>query len=137
MTCPDDPFPDLPAGREELSAAAAVEYDPYRPGVAAEAAEPLADTVRDLPDPTLLDLGTGTGQVVTEHRFPLTRSWTPERVLGHLRTTSFARAELFAGRHAAFEGGALALLDELAAGGSLPEGAVFMVLLARRPGGAR
>ncbi|MFE7709233.1 class I SAM-dependent methyltransferase [Streptomyces sp. NPDC057486] len=63
MTCPDDPFPDLPAGKEELFAAAAAEYDRYRPGVPTEAAELLADTVRDLPDPVLLDLGTGTGQV--------------------------------------------------------------------------
>ncbi|MFB7224428.1 class I SAM-dependent methyltransferase [Streptomyces sp. NPDC056227] len=289
MTCPDDPFPDLPAGKEELFAAAAAEYDRYRPGVPTEAAELLADTLRNLPDPTLLDLGTGTGQVprvllkalpslthveavdwsrpmldqaraaltpvlgnctlslvqtsadvyaplaplpgeewwtpdlitccrayhwmsgpdvlamahriaapeatlaimgdgslwtheadwtralrdliqqylgpgrragvlsdypkpvrpfqedladsawrdVTEHRFPLTRSWTPEGVLGYLRTTSFAGVELFAERHAAFEDEARALLGKLAAGGSLLEEAVFTALLARRPGGER
>lgn len=289
MTYPDEPFPSLPAGKEELFAAAAAEYDRYRPGVPAEAAELLADTVRDLPDPTLLDLGTGTGQVprallkalpslayieavdwsrpmldqaraaltpvlgdctlsliqtsadvyaplaplpgeerrppdlitccrayhwmsgpdvlamahrnaapratlaimgdgslwtyeadwtralrdliqrylgpgrragalgdypkplrpfqeeladsawsdVAEHLFPITRSWTPETVLGYLRTTSFAGAELFAERHAAFEEEARVLLDELADGGSLLEEAVFTVLLARRPGGAR
>ncbi|MFB6988729.1 GNAT family N-acetyltransferase [Streptomyces sp. NPDC056304] len=38
MTYPDDPFPSLPAGREALFAAAA-EYDRYRPGVPAAAAE--------------------------------------------------------------------------------------------------
>ena len=290
MTYPDDPFPDLPAGSEVLfTAAAAEEYDRYRPGVPAEAAELLADTVRDLPDPTLLDLGTGTGQVprallkalpslahieavdwsrpmldqaraaltpvlgsctlnlvqtsadvyaplaplpgedrwtpdlvtccrayhwmsgpdvlaiahriaapqatlaimgdgslwtheadwtralrdliqsylgpvrragvlgaysepgrpfqedladsawseTTEHRVPVSRSWTPETVVGYLRTTSFAGPELFGERHAAFEDEARTLLDELAAGGSLLEEAVFTVLLARRPGGAR
>ncbi|MEU9212773.1 hypothetical protein AB0D27_33855 [Streptomyces sp. NPDC048415] len=63
MTYPDDPSPSLHAGQEALFAAAAAEYDRYRPGVPAEAAQLLADTVRDLPDPTLLDLGTGTGQV--------------------------------------------------------------------------
>jgi hypothetical protein len=63
MTYPDDPFPGLPAGQQALFAAAATEYDRYRPGVPAEAAELLADTVRDLPDPTLLDLGTDTRQV--------------------------------------------------------------------------
>lgn len=289
MTYPDGPFPSPPAGREELFAAAAADYDRYRPGVPAEAAELLAETVRDLPDPTLLDLGTGTGQVprallkvlpslahiegvdwsrpmldqaraaltpvlgdctlnlvqtsadvyaplaplpgeerwtpdlvtlcrayhwmsgpevlemahriaapqatlaimgdgslwtyeaawtralrdliqsylgprrragvlgdfpepvrpfqedladsvwseVTEHRIPVTRSWTPEVVLGYLRTTSFAGAELFGERHAAFEDEARALLDDLADGGSLLEEAVFTLLLARRPGGAR
>jgi ubiquinone/menaquinone biosynthesis C-methylase UbiE len=289
VTCPDDPFPGLPPGKETLFAAAAEEYDRYRPGVPAEAAKLLAATVRDLPDPTLLDLGTGTGQVprallkalpslahieavdwsrpmldqaraaitpvlgdctlnliqtsadayaplaplpgedrwmpdlvtccrayhwmsgpgvlamahrvaapratlaimgdgslwthdadwtralrdliqrylgprrragvlddypkpvrpfredladsawsdVTEHRVPATRSWTPEAVLGYLRSTSFAGAGLFGERHAAFEDEARALLDELAAGGSLVEEAVFTVLLARRPGGAR
>ncbi|WRZ87854.1 methyltransferase domain-containing protein [Streptomyces sp. NBC_01007] len=289
MTCPDDPLPSLPAGKEVLFAAAAEEYDLYRPGVPTEVAELLADTVRDLPDPTLLDLGTGTGQVpqallkvlpslahiegvdwsrpmldqaraaltpvlgectlnlvqtsaavytplaplpgedrwtpdlvtccrayhwmsgpdvlamahrvaarqatlavmgdgslwtheadwtralrdliqrylgpgrragvlgnypepvrpfredladsawsdVTEHRVPVTRSWMPEVVLGYLRSTSFAGADLFGERHAAFEDEARTLFDELADGGSLLEEAVFTVLLARRPGGAR
>ncbi|MGV9401739.1 class I SAM-dependent methyltransferase [Streptomyces sp. NPDC003667] len=289
MTYPDDPSPSLPADQEALFAAAAAEYDRYRPGVPAEAAQLLADTVRDLPDPTLLDLGTGTGQVprallkalptlayiegvdwsrpmldqaraalppllgdctlslvqtsadvyaplaplpgedrwtpdlitccrpyhwmsgpdvlamahriaapqatlaimgdgslwtyeadwtwalrdliqrylgprrragvlgdypepvrpfqedladsawseVIEHRVPVTRSWTPEVVLGYLRTTSFAGAELFGERHAAFEDEARALLNELAVGGSLLEEAVFTVLLARRPGDGR
>ncbi|MFF3001103.1 hypothetical protein ACFVTC_42315 [Streptomyces sp. NPDC057950] len=63
MSYPEDPFPALPAEQAELFAAAAAGYDRYRPGVPAEAAELLADTLRDLPDPTLLDLGTGTGQV--------------------------------------------------------------------------
>ncbi|MGD1220538.1 class I SAM-dependent methyltransferase [Streptomyces krungchingensis] len=289
MSYPDDPFPAQPAEQAELFAAAAAGYDRYRPGVPAEAAELLADTLRNLPDPALLDLGTGTGQVpkallkalpslahvegvdwsrqmldqaraaltpllgsctlslvqtsadvykplaplpgeewwapnlitccrafhwmsgpdvlamahrvaapqaslaimgdgslwtyeanwtralrhliqqylgpgrragtmgdypqpirpfqeeladsawsdVAEHRFPITRSWTPESVLGYLRTTSFAGADLFADRHAAFEEEARALLDDLADGGSLMEESVFTVLLARRPAGAR
>jgi hypothetical protein len=74
---------------------------------------------------------------VAEYRAPSTRSWTPEVVLGCPRSTSFAGADLFGARHAAFEDEARALLDELAAGGSLVEEAVFTVLLARRPGGAR
>ncbi|MEU1302612.1 class I SAM-dependent methyltransferase [Streptomyces shenzhenensis] len=289
MTYPHDPIPDLSADRAELFAAAAAEYDRYRPGVPPEAAELLAETLRDLPDPTLLDLGTSTGQVpkallkalpsldyiegvdlsqqmldqaraaltpvlggctlslvqtsaelykplaplpeeewwtpdlitccrayhwmsgpdvlarthriaapqaslaimgdgslwmheadwtralrdlvqqflgagrragalgdcpkpvrpfqeeladsawsdVAEHRFPVTRSWSPESVLGYLRTTSFAGADLFAERHAAFEEEARALLDNLADGGPLLEETAFTVLLARRRAGAR
>ncbi|GAB2330418.1 class I SAM-dependent methyltransferase [Streptomyces griseoincarnatus] len=63
MSYPDDPFLALPAEQADLFAAAAAGYDRYRPGVPAEAAELLADTLRNLPDPTLLDRGTGTGQV--------------------------------------------------------------------------
>ncbi|MGW3668164.1 class I SAM-dependent methyltransferase [Streptomyces sp. NPDC005141] len=289
MTCPGDPFPSLPPGKGALSTAAAEKYDRYRPGAPTEVAELLADTVRNLPHPTLLDLGTSTGQAprapltalpflayieavdwsrpmldqaraaptrvlreytlqlvqtstdlyeplaprpgadrwtpdlvtccrayhwmdgpdvlamahrvaapqatlaimgdgslwtyeadwtrtlrdliqrylgprrragalgdypepgrpfredlagsawsdVTEHRVPATRSWTPEVVLGHLRSTSFAGADLFGERHASFEDEARALLAELAAGGSLVEEAVFTVLPARRPGGAQ
>ncbi|MDN3260840.1 methyltransferase [Streptomyces sp. CSDS2] len=288
MTYPDGPLPGLPTDRAELLAAAAAEYDRYQPGVPPEAADLLADTLRDLPDPTLLDLGTGTGQVpkallkalpcldyieggdwsrpmldqartaltpelgnctlslvqtsaevyaplaplpgeqwwtpdlitccraypwmsgpdvlarahriaspqaslaimgdgtlwthkadwsqalrrlirqylgavradvlgalpkplrpiqeeladsawsdVSEHRFPVTRSWTPQRVLGYLRTTSFAGTGLFTGRHAAFEEEARTLLDDLADGGDLLEETEFTVLLARRPAGAR
>lgn len=154
MTCPDDPFPKLPAGKDALFAAAAAEYDRYRPGVPAEVAELPAGTVRDLPDPTLLDLGAlgdcpepgrpfredladSAWSDVTEHRVPSTRSWTPEVVLGCPRSTSFAGAGLFGAWHAAFEDEARALLDELAAGGSLVEEAVFTVLPARRPGGAQ
>jgi hypothetical protein len=74
---------------------------------------------------------------VSEHRFLITRSWTPETVLGYLRTTSFAGADLFVDRHTAFEEEARALLDDLANGGSLLEEALFTVLLARRPAGAR
>ncbi|MFF8534474.1 hypothetical protein ACN6K9_003405 [Streptomyces sp. SAS_267] len=63
MTCPDNPFPSLSMGKEALFAAAAAQYDRYRPGVPAEMAELPADTVRGLSDPTLLDLNTSTGQV--------------------------------------------------------------------------
>ncbi|MEU6346476.1 class I SAM-dependent methyltransferase [Streptomyces sp. NPDC046977] len=73
---------------------------------------------------------------VTEHHFPVTRTWTPEDVVGYLRTTSFARPALLAGRHHAFEASALRLLQDHADGGVLTEDAVFTVLLARRPGGA-
>ncbi|MDX3075789.1 class I SAM-dependent methyltransferase [Streptomyces sp. MI02-7b] len=289
MTYLDDAVPNPCGDQVELFAAAAAGYDRYRPGAPAEAARLLADTLADLPDPTLLDLGTGTGQApkallkalpslahiegvdwsrqmldqaraaltpvlgsstlslvqtsadvyaplaplrgeewwtpdlitccrafhwmsgpdvlamahriaapraslaimgdgslctydadwtgalrdliqgylgpgrragalgeypkpmrpfqqeladsawsdVSEHRCPLTRSWTPESVLGYLRTTSFAGADLFADRHAAFEAEARGLLDDLADGGSLLEETEFTVLLARRPAGAR
>ncbi|MEU7647266.1 class I SAM-dependent methyltransferase [Streptomyces huasconensis] len=73
---------------------------------------------------------------VAEHRFPVARTWTPKDVLGYLRTTSFARPALFAGRrHHEFEVEALALLKAHARGGVLAEDAEFTVLLARRPGG--
>ncbi|UFQ19895.1 MULTISPECIES: hypothetical protein [Streptomyces] len=73
---------------------------------------------------------------VAEHRFPVARTWTPKDVLGYLRTTSFARPALFAGRrHHEFEVEALALLKAHARGGVLTEDAEFTVLLARRPGG--
>ncbi|MFF9060823.1 hypothetical protein ACF09K_19360 [Streptomyces sp. NPDC014882] len=72
---------------------------------------------------------------VTEHRFPVSRTWAPENVIGYLHTTSFARPALFAGRHPEFEAAALRLLQDQAGGGVLTEDAVFTVLLARRPGG--
>lgn len=84
------------------------------------------------------DLAASAWRDVTEHRVPVARSWTPEHVLGYLRTTSFAGPELFGERHNAFEDEARALLHAHAAGGgSLLEDAVFTVLLARRGPGAR
>lgn len=139
---------------DALFAAAAEEYDRYRPGVPAEVAELLADAVRDLPGPTLLDVGVlgdcpepgrpfpedladSAWSDMTEHRVPSTPPRTPEVVLGCLRSTPCAGADLFVAPHAAFEDETRALLDELAAGGSPVEETVFTVLLARRPGGAR
>ncbi|MGW7053472.1 bifunctional GNAT family N-acetyltransferase/NUDIX hydrolase [Streptomyces sp. NPDC054887] len=64
MTFPNNPSPSPSAGGEALIATAATEYDRYRPGVPAEAAE-LAEAVHGPSDPTVLDVGTptGTGQV--------------------------------------------------------------------------
>ncbi|MFB8034023.1 class I SAM-dependent methyltransferase [Streptomyces sp. NPDC056004] len=53
------PSPD----QESLFAAAAADYARYRPGVPEAAVRLLADVLRGRPDPVLLDLGTGTGQV--------------------------------------------------------------------------
>ncbi|MGY3334036.1 diadenosine tetraphosphate (Ap4A) HIT family hydrolase/SAM-dependent methyltransferase [Streptomyces filamentosus] len=75
------------------------------------------------------------GEVAT-YRFPVRRTWTPERVLGYLRSSSFAGAAQFTERHADFEGEARLLLERHAAGAGLVEEAVFTVLLARRPGGS-
>ncbi|WP_406346364.1 methyltransferase domain-containing protein [Streptomyces sp. NBC_01547] len=83
------------------------------------------------------DLAASAFNDVTEHLFPVTRSWAPQEVLGYLRSTSFAGADLFAERHQAFEDEALALLHAHAVDGSLVEEATFRVLLARRPGVAR
>ncbi|MGY3056252.1 ubiquinone/menaquinone biosynthesis C-methylase UbiE [Streptomyces sp. TE3672] len=83
------------------------------------------------------DLAASTFNDVTEHLFPVTRTWAPQEVLGYLRTTSFAGADLFAERHQAFEDEALALLHAHAVDGSLVEEAMFRILLARRPGGAQ
>ncbi|MEU4086451.1 class I SAM-dependent methyltransferase [Streptomyces aureus] len=83
------------------------------------------------------DLAASAFSDVTEHLFPVTRTWAPQEVLGYLRTTSFAGASLFAERHQAFEDEALALLHAHAVDGSLVEEATFRVLLARRPAGAR
>ncbi|MEU5217402.1 class I SAM-dependent methyltransferase [Streptomyces sp. NPDC020807] len=74
---------------------------------------------------------------VTEHRFPVRRTWTPDGVVAHLRSTSFARADLFEDRHARFEDEALTLLERHHVTGGLIENAVFEVLLARRPRGGR
>jgi hypothetical protein len=79
------------------------------------------------------DLADSAFSEVTEHSFSVARAWTPESVLGYLRTTSFARPALFAGRHQGFEDDALRLLHEHARGGVLREDAVYTVLLARRP----
>ncbi|MFJ1569847.1 hypothetical protein ACIOG8_37495 [Streptomyces erythrochromogenes] len=80
------------------------------------------------------DLADSAFSEVTEHRFPLSRAWTPEDVLGYLRTTRFARPAMFADRQHEFESAALRLLQDHT-GGVLEEDAVFTVLLARRPGG--
>ncbi|MGW1411793.1 class I SAM-dependent methyltransferase [Streptomyces sp. NPDC002403] len=53
------PSPD----QESLFAAAADDYARYRPGVPEAAVRLLADALHGRPDPVLLDLGTGTGQV--------------------------------------------------------------------------
>lgn len=75
---------------------------------------------------------------IEEHHFPLRRVWTPDKVVGYLRSTSFARPGLFGDRHPQFEAEALALLERHAAQeDGLVEESVFDVLLARRPGGAR
>ncbi|MEU2828715.1 hypothetical protein ABZ667_08625 [Streptomyces lavendulae] len=73
---------------------------------------------------------------ITEHRFPFARDWTPRGVLGYLRSTSFARPDLFAD-HTRFEEQAQALLQQHAQDGVLHEDGVFTVLLARRPGTSR
>ncbi|MFE5592923.1 hypothetical protein [Streptomyces sp. NPDC056549] len=84
------------------------------------------------------DLAESSFSEVEEHHFPVRRMWTPENVVGYLRSTSFARCELFGDRHARFEVEARALLERHAAKeGGLVENAVFDVLLARRPGGVR
>ncbi|MFK0119292.1 class I SAM-dependent methyltransferase [Streptomyces sp. NPDC090994] len=82
------------------------------------------------------DLADSAFSKVSEHSFPVSRAWAPEDVIGYLRTTSFARPALFAGRHLEFEATALRLLQDHAGGGVLTEDTVFTVLLARRPGGA-
>ncbi|MFG2836056.1 methyltransferase domain-containing protein [Streptomyces zaomyceticus] len=82
------------------------------------------------------DLADSAFSDVSEHHFPVARVWTPEDIVGYLRTTSFARPALFAGRHREFEAEALGLLKAHARGRVLPEDAVFTVLLGRRPGGA-
>ncbi|MGW6388959.1 class I SAM-dependent methyltransferase [Streptomyces sp. NPDC055103] len=74
---------------------------------------------------------------IAEHHFPVHRIWTPDGVVGYLRSTSFARPALFGGRHGHFEAEARELLAEHAEGGDLAEDTAFTVLLARRPGCAR
>jgi hypothetical protein len=73
---------------------------------------------------------------VTRHTFPVAHTWTPEKVVGYLHTTSDARPALFADRHNAFEAEALQLLHTYAHDGVLHEDAVFEDILGRRPGGA-
>ncbi|MGW1520477.1 methyltransferase [Streptomyces sp. NPDC002287] len=82
------------------------------------------------------DLADSAFNDVNEYRFAVARAWTPEDVVGYLRTTSFARPALFADRHHEFEAEALGLLQSHAHGGVLEEDAEFTVLLARRPGDA-
>lgn len=82
------------------------------------------------------DLAESAFSDITEHRIPFNRMWTPRSVLGYLRSTSFARPDLFAD-HAGFEDQAQELLLRHARDGVLHEDGVFTVLLARRPGAAR
>ncbi|MGW1766480.1 class I SAM-dependent methyltransferase [Streptomyces sp. NPDC002073] len=77
------------------------------------------------------DLADSAFSDIAEHRIPFTRVWTPQSVMGYLRSTSFARPDLFAD-HPGFEEQALLLRH--AQGGVLHEDGVFTVLLARRPG---
>ncbi len=63
-------------------------------------AEPSRRYEEDLADSAFSD--------VSQHLFRFPRAWTPQQVIGYLRTTSFASADLFAERHAAFEEAALA-----------------------------
>ncbi|MFI6352409.1 class I SAM-dependent methyltransferase [Streptomyces sp. NPDC050743] len=83
------------------------------------------------------DLAESAFSDVSEHRFPVRRTWTPAAVVGYLRSTSFARPALFGDQHARFEQEAHLLLEEHARAEGLIEDAVFTVLLARRPGGDR
>ncbi|MFD8258649.1 class I SAM-dependent methyltransferase [Streptomyces griseoluteus] len=80
------------------------------------------------------DLAASPFHQVTERRFPVRRVWTSAQVLGYLRSTSFARPDLFGGRHDRFEAEARELLERHSERGGLVEEAVFTVLLARRPG---
>lgn len=84
------------------------------------------------------DLAASAFSNVEEHHFPLRHVWTPETVVGYLRSTSFARPGLFGDRHPRFETEARVLPEQHAAteGGLVKDG-MFDVLLARRPGGAR
>ncbi|MDQ0834519.1 SAM-dependent methyltransferase [Streptomyces achromogenes] len=82
------------------------------------------------------DLADSAFRDVSQHLFRFPRAWTPQQVIGYLRTTSFARADLFAERHAEFEAEALHLLEGHAdENGRVTEQVDFTVLLARRPGG--
>ncbi|MFB8310169.1 class I SAM-dependent methyltransferase [Streptomyces sp. NPDC055961] len=81
------------------------------------------------------DLSASPFSQVTERRFPVRRVWRPAQVLGYLRSTSFARPDLFGDRHGRFEAEALEMLERHSEPGGLVEEAVFTVLLARRPGG--
>ncbi|MFF0433879.1 class I SAM-dependent methyltransferase [Streptomyces sp. NPDC004327] len=83
------------------------------------------------------DLAESAFSDITKLRFPVRRTWTPDGGVAYLRSTSFARADLFKDRHARFEAEALALLQQHATYGGLIEDAVFEVLLARPPEGAR
>jgi hypothetical protein len=45
------------------------------------------------------DLAASAFSEAAGHRFPVSRAWMPDAVVGYLRSTSFARPQLFAGRH--------------------------------------
>lgn len=81
------------------------------------------------------DLAASPFHQITAHAFPVRRVWTPEKVVGYLRSTSFARPALLGDRHDRFEAEALELLERHSERGGLVEDATFTVLLARRPGG--
>ncbi|MGW1158881.1 class I SAM-dependent methyltransferase [Streptomyces sp. NPDC002519] len=63
MNRPDTSCPGPVPEQEALFGSEAADYDRYRPGVPTAAVQLLADALRSRPDPVLLDLGTGTGQV--------------------------------------------------------------------------
>ncbi|MFJ3946206.1 class I SAM-dependent methyltransferase [Streptomyces griseoaurantiacus] len=59
MIRPDTSAPE----QEALFGSGAADYERFRPGVPPPAVQLLASALRSRPDPVLLDLGTGTGQV--------------------------------------------------------------------------
>lgn len=63
MTGPHTSSPGRTPEQPALFGAAATDYERYRPGVPTAAAELLAGVLQGRPNPVLLDLGTGTGQV--------------------------------------------------------------------------
>ncbi|MFD7919644.1 class I SAM-dependent methyltransferase [Streptomyces sp. NPDC059740] len=63
MTGPRTSSPGRTPEQHPLFGAAATDYERYRPGVPTPAVQLLADVLQGRPNPVLLDLGTGTGQV--------------------------------------------------------------------------
>lgn len=80
------------------------------------------------------DLAASAFSRVRTYAFPVSRVWSPDRVLGYLATTSFAGPAHFGDRHPAFEDEVRRLLTARAGRGPLTEESVFTVHLARRPG---
>ncbi|GGZ01509.1 hypothetical protein [Streptomyces poonensis] len=66
--------------------------------------------------------------VLAEHRFTVSRAWTPDTVVGCLRDTDFARPDLFTDRSVACEAKVRWLLDAHSHSGVLRENVTCTVL---------
>lgn len=69
---------------------------------------------------------------VDEYTVPVTRTWTPDAILGYLYSTSFAAPQLFGDRLSEFDQEVRTTLARLSDTGTFPEDNEFVIRIGRR-----